>query len=570
MQNIQFINMYTLQFKKPWIDKEIDVARCLGMEVSGDIITVDTRVIAAKALKEFMVFAFPIIMMSSRDKVFRDTLFGQLRTVYKDIYGQFMEDYYPKSNYSRELFEHQKRSLSLMIHRRCNLLSFSPGGGKTITSISITKILRIPRTIIITPASLKWQWYHELTDEWGFNKMKWTILDTKKNKSIFAFEERFVVCNYEMIDKHFDHLTKYDVGHIIVDEIHYAKNTKSKRFKHLYKLIKKFPKARITMLTGTPITNRINDMFSYFKIAGHPLGDNYSKFIRNYTVSQSSRGGFKIVGSKNIEELRLKISNFMIRKRTEDYVDLPQLLIKKYYFDMGDIKGEYNDHIKKLYDNKIELDQATTSQEKREVNTKIRGNIHTLNRILATDKVQKVIPLIDQLIENGRDVIVFSGYRNPIHLLEEHYGYSCVKVIGGMDSHEKNRVVNKFINDPSCKLFLGNFKAAGVGTNLVNSHDVIFLNFPFTPDDLEQSYKRAHRIGQKQNVNVYYTIVRDSIDERTFSLVSEKSKDIDSLLDHGKNSVVHYGNIQNELFKTLMKDYESKNNIKQEEFSSIN
>jgi len=571
MKNIEFTDKYTLRFYKPWNESELEIAESIGFRIEDNLLYADTRVISVHSIHGFMKECFPVFMSSSRDKFLRDHLFSKIRTVYKDIYREFKENYLPKADYKRDLFKHQKTSASLMIHRQHNLLSFEQGLGKTITSATLSKILRIPRTIVICPAGVKWNWFHDMTDDWGYNKLMWTILDSKKSKSIYAFQERFVVVNFEMILKHFDHLTKFNVGHIIIDECQKIKNVKTKNYKSVEKLVKHFPKARLTLLSGTPITNRVNDLFSYFKLCGHPLGGNYSKFLRDYTITQSGRGGEKVIGAKNVDELRLKISNFMIRKRAEECLDLPDLLIKKYHFEMGDIKGEYEEKMRELYESKQELDNTEGSKERNQVKTKIKANIHTLNRLLATSKVQNVIPLIDQLRENGKDVIIFSGYRDPIFALEEHYGDKCVKVIGGMDAHEKNEAIQKFTKDKDCNIFLGNFKAAGVGINLVNSSDVIFLNFPFTPDDLEQPYKRAHRIGQKENVNVYYTIVKDSIDQHIFNMILGKTEDINSILDDGKNGVVHYGNIQNELFKSLISDYERTHNIEQSGgFTSVN
>lgn len=901
MKNIEFVDKFTLQFNKPWSEKEKDVAACVGMKLKDGLITADTRTVSPHSVKDFIMLAFPTIMMSERDKYFKQNLFNQLRTIYKGIYDDFLENYYSKTSYERELFKHQKKSLSLMIHRQYNLLSFEQGLGKaqdvdsyivtplgvkrfgdispgdnvissngescnvlaihpqgikecyrvtfsdetfveccndhlwivndrstlyttgnpkvmrtaelrgnllesngrlkysipktspvrfnrkdtpvdpyllglllgdgsfrntvnystddkdlipaiqsvlprdmeikktagnnysyeivdnesynknklrdiirslnlyntyshnkfipdiykynsvenrlsilqglldsdghinksgnrisytstsnnlskdlkflveslgglcnirtsvrkekrdchymsiilpknvipfrlkrrlnrykpkerikrrmitsivkvsdreqmcisvdspdhsyltnnfivthnTITSATLSKMLGVIRTIIIAPAGVKWNWYHDMTDEWGYDKMLWTILDAKKSKCVYAFDERFVVVNYESIPKHMNHLIQFNAGHIIIDECQKIKNTKTRNFKSVDKLVKHFPQARVTLLSGTPITNRVNDIFAYFKLCNHPLGFNYSAFLKNYTITMSGRGGNKVVGAKNVDELRMKISNFMIRKRTEECIDLPALMIKKYYFEMGDVKGEYEEHIEELYQHKKDLEMASSNKEKAQIKVKIKGNIHNLNRLLSTSKVNNVIPLIDQLVENGRDVIVFSGYTNPILNLEKHYGDSCVKVVGGMDSHKKNKAIQIFVNDPNCNVFLGNFKAAGVGINLVNARDVIFLNFPFTPDDLEQPYKRAHRIGQEKDVNVYYTIVKDSIDEHIFDMIVGKTKDINSILDDGKSGVVHYNQIPNDLFNRLISDYEKKNNINQ-------
>ena len=939
MRNIEFVNRYVIQFYKPWTEEEKDIANCIGMRIDNHLILADTRVVSPHSVKDFMVLCFPYLMLSDSNKQLRDSIFSNLKDIYSGIYKDFLATHYRKTGYSRELFNHQKRALSLMIHRQHNLLSFEPGLGKTITSASLSKILGIPRTIVICPSIVKWNWYHDMTDDWGYDKMLWTILDSKKSKSIYAFNERFVVVNYEMIDKHFHHLTKFNVGHIIIDECfpyktpiitdkgvlfigdivenkincnalscdlssnvlsfqkivfhhknkrknefikikhsggeftctrnhkiyvekvgykradellvgdnlrtvwnkpfnkvqgegydeilldemlvdiqkkfprmagvpkeivrcsnevqtkkgsflrnmfckiqcntiiktkvllnkllckmengsrqykgeglykrafceikkytnivsskksrkedgfistnekrqsnvetrykreddsikqgknffeqrrewttnkaadcpiginwttngtrhkykgcasfiqkcteslqsrfslcrkensdrsgwgisqtekmevfrqkedrdfklfrvesieilergdrrepedvcgedyvynieveknhnyfandilvsncQYVKNTKTARFKSVQKLVKHFPKARVTLLSGTPITNRVNDIFAYFRLCGHPLGRSYKAFVDRYTINQSGRGGVRIIGAQNIDELRLKISNFMIRKKTEECIDLPQLFIKKYYFEMGDVKGEYEQHVKELYAFRNDLDNSKSTQEQSEIKMKIKGNIHTLNRLLATSKVRNIIPLIDNLVENGRDVIVFSGYRDPINMLEKHYGNDCVKVIGGIDSSAKDDAIQKFTKNPNCKIFLGNFKAAGVGINLVNSRDVIFLNFPFTPDDLEQSYKRAHRTGQKETVNVYYTMVKESIDIHIFDMIVGKTKDINSVLDEGREGVVHYNQIPNELFNRLIHQYEKEHHIKGKEFVSL-
>lgn len=570
MVNIEFADKFNLRFNKYWSENEIEVARCIGMSVDGRIITADTRTISPHAIKDFIMKCFPTVMMSESQRFFRENLFSQLRTVYKEIYADFTDNYHPKANYERELFKHQKNSLSLMIHRQYNLLSFEQGLGKTITSATLSKILGISRTIVIAPAGVKWNWYHDMTDDWGFDKFLWTILDSKKSKSVYAFQERFVVVNFEMIEKHFDYLTRANVGHIIIDECQKIKNAKTRNYKSVDRLVKHFPKARVTLLSGTPITNRVNDIFAYFKLCNHPLGNNYASFLKNYTISQGSRAGSRVIGAKNVDELRIKISNFMIRKKAEECLDLPELLIKKYYFEMGDIKGEYEEFIREMHENKNALENTTDKQEKAQIKLKIKGNIHTLNRMLSTSKVKNVIPLIDGLVEQGEDVIVFSGYRAPILELERHYGHSCVKVIGGMDSYEKSKAIRRFTGEKDCNVFLGNFKAAGVGINLVNSSHVIFLNFPFTPDDLEQPYKRAHRIGQKKNVNVYYTIVKDSIDEKIFEMIVGKTKDINSIIDDGKQGVVHYNSIENELFNSLMTEYEKKNGIESGGFTSVN
>lgn len=557
--------------KNSFTADEIETADCLGFVYDQDrTITVDLRKTAAQSLFDYLNrFSYEFMTQPYFAKQ-KELAFSQIRSVYNEVYQHFLTNYYPKLGYKRDLYKHQKQALCLMMYRQYNLLSFDMGLGKTITSGSMSKMFSVPRTIIIGPALVKWNWYRDMTDDWGYNPLYWTILDSRKAKCLRAFRERFVVCNYETIPKFWDELTRSEVGHIIIDECHYVKSSRARRTKEVAKLLKRFPKARVTMLSGTPVTNRVNDLFSYLKLVHHPLGKNHKEFLERYTKTKVTRGIQKVSGSKNIDDLRLKVSNFIIRKKTEECIDLPDLIIKNYYFEFEDIKGEYEETLSQLYKTNEEYEVAETEQEKREIKFKARTNIHTLNRIVACAKVPQIIKLIDSLHEAGRKAIVFSSYTHPLELIEDHYRKKCVRIDGSVDSHSRDQLIEKFKHDPGVHVFVGNVKAAGVGINLVNANDVIFTNFPFTPDDLEQPYKRSHRIGQKNKVNVYYTIAERTIDEHIYGMIVDKSRDINFLIDGvGKKGVVDYSALPNMLFNSLIKDYKKTHGISIEETSGL-
>ncbi len=600
-QNIDITDRYTVKFHKPiWNDNEMELAACLSISFKDGCYICDIRLTNKKALIEFLNACFPSIMLSNDSAQFRGQLFPQLKKMYSDLYQEFLDTHYSKLGYDLDLYDHQKEAIAEMMYRKVNLLAFEQGLGKTNSAASISKILKIKRTIIICPTLVKWNWFEDQTKKWNYDPLLWTILDAKKSKCLYAFlMERFVVINYEMIEKYFKYLTKSNVGHIIIDEAHMVKNVGAKRTKSVIKLIKHFPNVRVTLLTGTPYTNRIIDMYAYLKIADHPLGKSITRFKDEYAISTSMRGG-KIVGAKNVDDLRAKISNFMIRRKASECLDLPDLIIKNFYFDVGELSKEYSDKLDEIPVIKNEIDdlkdpieileeennikriefneiQESLSKEDREVyqtipelselrsvrkklKMKVKGNIHTLNRLASESKVQPIIKLIDSLHEQGKKVIVFSGYTNPLLMLQEHYRDKSVLINGSVGAHKRQGLIDRYKSDPNCNVFLGNFKAAGVGINLVNSNHVIFMNFPFTPDDLEQPYKRAHRIGQKEKVHVYYTLGRGTIDERVYEIIKDKAGDINSLIDDNKN-VVNYGSLEGQLFKSLIAEYHKKKGI---------
>ena len=566
MRSIEIIDDYTLRFNKPrWSDADISLARCLNMTITEHIVA-DIRIVSKKALFAFIKSSMASFAMSKETSHYRNEVYSRLKIMYENWSNFFFNNYTSKADYSNKLYDHQRESIMEICGRRATLLSLDMGLGKTITSATVSRILSVQRTIIICPALVKWNWFKNMTDDWGYNPMYWTIYDKQKSQMIRAFRERFVVINYEMIDKYFKDITSADCGHIIIDESHMIKNHQTLRYKQVKRLVDKYPQAKITMLTGTPITNRVNDLFAYCKLVGHPVGDSYENFKKSYCVTSSTRGGKKVTGAKNMPELSAKLSNFMIRKKAEECLDLPKLIINKYYIGTEDIKEAYEAELEQLYETKMGYDRSTDEKEKAQLKIKMKANLHSLNRILATSKIGAISELIDKIVDEGRKVIVFSSYTAPLEGLQAIYKERSVLINGSVSPLNRDKLITKFLKDENCVLFLGNVKAAGVGINLVNSSDVIFMNFPFTPDLLEQPYKRAHRIGQTKPVNVYYTIGRDTIDENIFNIIKDKTRDINKLIDSNKKGVVDYDSIQDKLFSDL---FRKKGIINKNEFEKV-
>jgi SWI/SNF-related matrix-associated actin-dependent regulator 1 of chromatin subfamily A len=192
--------------------------------------------------------------------------------------------------------------------------------------------------------------------------------------------------------------------------------------------------------------------------------------------------------------------------------------------------------------------------EKQKMNAEIKNNIHTLNRLVATSKVNSLKLIIEQLIEEGEKVVVFCSYKDPINQLEALFPRNSVKIDGSVASHKRQELINRFIDDDDCNVFLGNMAAAGIGINLVNAKYVFMMNFPFTPDKITQAQKRLHRPGQKSTVHVGYTIAKGTIDEHILDIMSEKAVDIDNLIDSESDTNIDYGSLPMMLFRKLLEN----------------
>lgn len=410
----------------------------------------------------------------------------------------------------------------------------------SITSATLSRVLNLKRTLILSIPVAKWNWHEDLCVKFGYNPLYFSILDSKKSKTIMAmspFHERFCITHYHALPKWMDYILSAKIDHIILDECTIIKNHNTAIFKNVQKIVEANPGIRISLLSGTPIKNRVDDLYAYFKLTGHQLGKNHAKFLREYANMKTGRNITKVVGAKNIDQLTVNMANFMIRKTEDECLDLPEVTYNKVMLDMEDYKEEYDKVLDELIQNK---DKSPLS-----------SSIISLNRILAMSKVKGAIELIDDLIEKGKKVVVFMSYKDPINMLEAHYGNKCVKVDGTVDHSERFVRVKKFRDDPNCTLFLGNIIAAGTSLNLTVATEVIFMNYPFTSTDIAQGVSRVKRIGQTSKMRVYFLTCRDTIDEILYDLVADKQNEINQIIDGG-NGIDYEGDIKDVLYKRLL------------------
>lgn len=535
-----------------WSQQELALATCLALpfDMQESTITAKIATTTKTALLEFISVSFPRVMTHPSQADFRDALLKRIDETYVRLFEGFSAQKLVKLGYQDLLWEHQRQGLCDTFAKKVNLLAWEMRTGKTLTAASISKLHDIKRTLIVVPNVAKWTWFFDLTNTdpkagrvvSQFNELYFSVLDSNKAKTIRAFQERFVIINFEAVEKHMKHLLSLPIGHIIIDEVHYIKNTNALRFKNLVKVIDHNPDTRITMLTGTPIKNRVNDLYAYLKIANHPLGKNYSQFLKDYSESSKGRGTeVKITGVKNTQDLWRKMSNFMLRKRQADCFDIPPKMFSQVWFELDDYQEEYDKVVKEMLESTVK--------------SNLDSSIHSMNIVVAKSKVKGIIEHAELIIAEGKKVCIYSSYKEPLRMLEEYFGIRCVKVDGSVsDAAEKQRRRNEFTNNPEVEVFLGNMAAAGIAIDLSVSNDMIFTNFPLSPGDITQSMERLTNGNKNEIVNIWYMMCRDSIDVDLFELVAEKTADANAVIDN-KQTSMEYVNVQEVLIKRLREKY---------------
>ena len=541
MTDIRIHKESVIFHKALYHESELLLAKCYNFEINLETgeITAHLRYTASQALFYFIELAFKNFWESPLQEDRKSHFLKQIDEIYAVYENHVTALMKEKLPYADKFKKHQVDGEVFSYYKKYSFIAYEMRLGKTILSASLSRLLNIRTTVIICPANPKWEWFRQLTEKWGFNELYFSIIDAAKSKNIIAFQERFVIINYDIVGKFHKELCERNVGHFILDEVHKCKNVNSNRTKNVKKLLDSFPDAKVTFLSGTPIKNRVNDIFAYLKLSNHPLGKNHKKFLDEYTVSTTSRGhATRVTGGKNLQDLSKKLANFMLIRTQEECMDVPKKMFITYNYPLDDYREEYNKIIEEL-------------SQLKDISS-LTGNLHSLNIITSRAKIKGVIEIAEDIIENGQKVVIFCSYKDPLHELQAYFGERCVLVDGSVPSHKRMEYCEKFRDDESKEVFLGNMVAAGEGTDLSCALNVIFVNFPLTPDEIMQPMNRCENMARTKILTVIYTSCDESIDEYLYELIEDKQNEINTFT--GKENLnIHRHNTVEHLVSKLLK-----------------
>ena len=163
--------------------------------------------------------------------------------------------------------------------------------------------------------------------------------------------------------------------------------------------------------------------------------------------------------------------------------------------------------------------------------------IEKAKQAAAQGKMKSAIEWVQNFVDGDKKLIVFATHKFVVDALMDEFGDVAVKITGDVSTADRQVAVDKFQNDDGIKLFVGNIKAAGVGLTLTAASDVLFLEFAWTPGDMEQAEDRAHRIGQANSVTAWYMVSESTIDETIVDLLEDKRTVIDQAIDGRKGEL---------------------------------
>ena len=383
------------------------------------------------------------------------------------------------------------------------------------------------KILIICPATLKINWQRE----YQLYSNKSSYVCEGKN---YSEDAEIVIINYDII-KNFhdakDHnnsmmfKSKFDL--VIIDEAHYIQNVQAQRTKLINDLVKNIE--RLWLLTGTPMTSRPINYFNLLSLVDSPVAKNWMAYVIRYCAGYQFRVGprkvWNVMGASNLEELRDRTGATILRRLKEDVLDLPEKIITPVYLRLRsknyeELMGEYYNWYEK------------NPEESKNLSIQF-SKLVQVRQLIADEKTQHTIELAENIIEQGKKVIIFCNFTNSLETIYNHFGKAAVRLDGSTSKALRQEAVDKFQADEKVKVFVGNIKSAGTGITLTAAEAVIMNDLSFLPSDHSQAEDRAYRYGQKNNVLVYYPLFENTLEGVIYDIVNNKKRIIATVMGDG-------------------------------------
>lgn len=455
-------------------------------------------------------------------------------------------------DYKTKSFNHQLEAVQYGLNYDKWLLLDVPGLGKTKTIINLIEELRAKKDakkalVICGINSLKSNWVSEISKH---SDLTCRILGTRYKKNgreyIGSIKDRvedlkteliedIIITNVETIrnDDIIKELKKGLFDIIIADEVHTMKSPTSEQGKNFLKLDAKYKIG----LTGTILLNSPLDLYVPLKFIDVEKST-YTNF-KNYFCSFGGFNNSQVIGYKNTDVLKEELESNSLR-RTKELLDLPPKNIIEEYVDMNESQQKFYDDIARgiIVDcDKADLSRMTllSSIGRLRQATSYPGML-TSNDIRSS-KIDRALQLIEEIVNNGDKVVVFSTFKEPAKYLNSIIKGSII-VTGDTNEQDTAYSIKRFQEDDSCKVFIGTWQKCGTGITLTAASYMIFLDTPYTDGVFQQACDRIYRIGTKSPVFIYNLICKNTVDERVLRIVSKKRYLSDYVVDDSNDDEV--------------------------------
>lgn len=408
------------------------------------------------------------------------------------------------------------------------ILADDMGLGKTLQAIiAITQAkIKNPKAtaLVVCPTSLLYNWQAEFNK---FNaKLETLVVDGAPQHRRKLLKETkqpdIFITSYNLLQKDVEIYKTLPFDYLILDEGQYIKNRTTRNAKS----VKQLNAVHRLILTGTPIENSLEELWSLFDFLMPGLLSSFDRFVDKYIRSSSNQ----------MEALKRKVSPFILRRMKEDVLDdLPPVTEILYHCHLTDRQRDlYHSYAASA---KEELVKLVKKEGFEKVQIHVLATLTRLKQICChpaifakeraengdSAKYDMLMELVPNLIESKRKTIIFSQYTKMLGIIRQDLQERGIP-FAYLDGSTKNRleIVNEFNENPALPIFLVSLKAGGSGLNLVGADTVIHYDMWWNPAVENQALDRVHRIGQKKSVSSYKLVTLNTIEEKITQLHNKK------------------------------------------------
>ncbi|MFY7909038.1 MAG: DEAD/DEAH box helicase [Emticicia sp.] len=475
-----------------------------------------------------------------------------------------------------ELFPYQKKGVLFAAIAGRSLIADEMGLGKTLQAIATAELykkeLGINRVLIVCPTSLKYQWKSEIekfTDS-SVHVIEGTLIKrTAQYQYVDAF---YVIVSYHTITQDLDLLNKMEADMVILDEAQRIKNWKTKVSQQIKKLVTPYA----IILTGTPLENKLEELYSITQLIDvFRLGPVY-RFLNQYQITDDSG---KVVGYKNLNEISSLLSDILIRRTKKEVLSqLPKRMDKNLFVPMTqeqmDIHNGLGDNVAKLVSKWRKFGFLNETDRRRLLLSlsqmrMVCDSTYILDQKTRHDtKIEEVMNILDEFFESSDEkVVIFSQWERMTRLVAQELterGIKFENLHGGIESMKRKDLLDNFKNDPDSRVFLST-DAGGVGLNLQSASLLINLDIPWNPAVLEQRIARIYRLGQERNVSIINLVSTGTIEHKMLDVLKFKGAMAEGVLDGGEDTIF----LGEDKFKQFMSSVENLTDAPQNEDTII-
>ena len=438
------------------------------------------------------------------------------------------------------------------------LLADEMGLGKSLESLVAldrNKTFMLP-ALVICPASLKWNWQHEAKIHIN---MAADVLEGRTPPPKRQLRDRsssLLIINYEILTPWMDFLKKLDPQLVIIDEVHRIKSNKAICTSNVQQICKYTP--HLLALSGTPMTNQPAELFTTLKLLWPDAFPSFPAFAMRYSNPEINAWGTTYKGGRNLPELHQKLKDLGMIRRTKEQVlhELPSVstnvvpvrLDRKQAKEYQSAQSNFLAWLRKKVKSKKKVAAATRAQR--------LVKIGYLRRLAGELKMAHLHSWIDNFLDSERGeekLIVFGIHKNILKPLHERYKSLSILIDGDVGGKKRHLALEEFRHQTQRMIAFVNIQAGGVGLNMQEANHVLFAELPWTPAEVDQAISRAHRMGQKRNVQVYFLISENTIESKLCKLLLTKQdlseQTLDGKTEGGMSKQSIFESLERELFR---------------------